>query len=710
MGLRFGSFELRPRERRLLAHGETVALGARAFDVLLALAERTNRVVSKNELLDLAWPGLVVEENNITVQISALRKVLGAAAIATVTGRGYRLALAGENEASGGPTQPSSTTVSPAPSLGKPRSIQNLVRLQRRLAVIVHADVVGWSRLVERDAPNAIQAWKSTRTELIEDSLSAYGGHPLELTPERALLEFGSVVEAVSWSLDLLAALGKRRGASASQTLHMRIGICVDDAIVDDGKLVGDGTIMAADIHQIAGHDEVLVTESVRDFAAHKLPVRFEAIGERILRRSARTVALYRVSAQVEPALERRAVARAMPGRLASLAVLPLASDGPVANAYFGDGLSEELIASLSLNRALLVIAHSSTWRFRGQQFDLRDVAAELGVRYLVTGTVRRAGNALRIGVALIEAERTNRVIWQEHYDGSDDDVFGFQARISASIAAAIDPQVQQAEIERVRRSPTDSFGAYDCMLRALAGIYQFGTAEFSSAGAMLQRAVQTDPDYAQAHAWLAWWYSLVAGEGSAPPQVEQRRLALDHAQRAVQLDPRDAWSLSVAGHLLTLFKKQHEQAIDLFDQALSINPNSAAAWARSATTLAYLGRSQESLERASRAIRLSPFDRHMFSFFTTCGNACLVAGRADEAVGWLGKALRLNPAFNGARRLQIAALVESGELLEAQDLARELMTADPDFSVQAFGSWYPLCPPYLDRLLHALRRAGLPD
>lgn len=693
-----GRVEIRPAERQLMVNGAPAPLGARAFDVLLALAERRDRVVSKNELLDLAWPGLVVEENNLSVQISALRKVLGAAAIATVTGRGYRLALSDSPQPAGA-------------ELAPPETAYSTERIVRRLAVIVHAGVVGWSRLVSRDAVAAIHAWRAARAELIEPTVARHGGRLIDLTPERVLLEFASAVDALAWSLALQHGLADRRSVGSHSPLRMRIGLSVDDVVVDDGKLVGDGVNLAAEVHQIAGHDDVLITQATRDFAIHKMAARFEPLGERVMRHSGQAMCLFRVVAGGLPGADEAGTPQPHQqwGRRPSVAVLPLLADGGEVDPYFGDGLTEEIIARLSLNRAMFVIAHSSTLRYRQRSGDPAEIAAELGVRYLLTGTVRRAGDRLRIGVSLIHAIE-DRVIWQDRYDGSTEDLFGFQDRIAASIAAAIDPQLEEAEIARIHHHyPTDNVNAYDCVLRGLAGMYQFGQPAFEHAGQMLRRAVELDPGYAQAHAHLAWWTSLSMVDVRGAIDADAGQLAYDHAMRAVQLDPRDAWVLSVAGHLLALLKKRLTQALDYFDQALALNPSCAAAWARSATTLAYLGRADESMERARNAMRLSPFDRHTFSFYTTCGNACLVAGRADEAVAWLGKALRLNPSYNAARRLQVAALVLSGELGEARELAAEFLEAAPEFSVADFGRWYPLQPPHLEIMLDALRRAGLP-
>ncbi|MBI3349587.1 MAG: winged helix-turn-helix domain-containing protein [Burkholderiales bacterium] len=692
----FQQFEIRPETRQLLVSEQPVSIGARAFDVLLALTERSQRVVSKAELLDLAWPGVVVEENNLTVQISTLRRVLGHETIVTVTGRGYRL----------------KATPLDAPAPTEPALAVNddtAPRLQRRLAVIAQAEVVGWSRLVARDPTRAATTWKRIRVDLIERSLPQFGGRPIELTAERLQLEFGSAVEAVAWAVELQELLAERRQAadpSENPAFHLRIGIAVDDVIVDDGKLVGDGVNVAADLQLSAVHDEILTTQKVSDFVSDKIAVGFEPLGQRVMQKSQRPLHVLRVVAGAR----HRAVTALRPVgvRLASLAVLPFATEGPATDAYFGEGVTEEIIAALSLNRALFVIAHGSTLRYRGNDQNPAAVAAELGVRYLVTGRVRRAGSQVRIHVSLIHAA-DQRVIWQQPFDGVVEDLFAFQTEIAAKVAAAVAPQVQDEEVAQARHRPTDSHDAYDCVLRALAGMVKLGTPEFDAAGQLLTRAVALDPGYAQAHAHLAWWYSLRQFDGLSSADGQEGRLALDHALQSVRLDARDAWALSVAGYMLSL-QKQHDEALDLFDRALTLNPSCAAAWARSAATLCYVGRAEEALARLDRAMRLSPFDQHMFWHLTICGGASFVARRYDESAGWLGKALRLTPGFNGARRLQIAALVRTGELAEARALAEQFLIDCPKFSVQEFGQWSPMQRPHLDDLMSALRLAGLPD
>ena len=476
-------------------------LGARAFDVLTVLVQHRHRVVDKSELLALVWGERVVEENNLTVQVSALRKLLGPKAITTVPGRGYRFTL------------------------------------------------------------------------------------PCQESPEAP-----------------------------------------------------------------------------------------EASGS------------------------------GQPG----IAVLPFESEGGEAGRYYSEGITEEIITSLSMNRLFFVIARTSTLHYRDPALKTADIAAELGVRYLLQGSVRRSGGRLRINAALIDSQ-LDRVMWADRFEGQEDSLFELQADIAARIAGAIDPCVREAELARAVLRPTLDADAYDCVLRGLHRQGQEGELAFQQAGRLFQQAVDLDPRYAQAHAHLAWWHCLCIGEALAGESSVHRRLAVEHALRAVELDPRDAWALAVGGQVISFLQHRFAVALDMFEQALSINPNCAVAWARSATTLGYLGRGEEARQRVRRALQISPFDQQAFSFCTTHGIASIACGDWNEAVWWLEKARRLNPRYKAPLRLLIAAQARLGHQESARALAAELMAAAPGFRVAEFGSWYPMQSPHREQVLDGLQRAGLP-
>ncbi len=691
----FGRFQVRLEERQLFADDAPVVLGSRAFDVLIALLERRDRVVTKGELLDIAWPGLVVEENNLSVQISSLRKLLGPQAIATITGRGYQFAM------------PSVEVHGMLPL--QPKRIVEPGRIVRRLSAIASADVVGWSDAVARDPDAAVKAWRAARAELVEPSMPEFGGRVIELTAENVLVEFASAVDAIRWALDLQAHLDQWRRDDRAAVLHMRIGIDVEDLIVDDGKLFGAWVQSAQRLLQSAQANQIVVSAAVRQFADQKVPARFRALDHRPQNaKVSELLAVYLV--EPLPKNEGALDGNRSPGmgNHPALAVMPFSVEASETDPYFGDGMTEEIITALSVNRTLFVIARSSTLRYRNSAATPAEIAAELGVRYLLVGSVRRRQNRLRINAELVDAG-ANRIIWAERFDGADEDLFAFQSQIAASIAAAIDPHVKEAEMARVVGRPTDSLGAYDSVLRGLSVLYTFRGDDFELAGRMFRRAIELDPAYAQAHAHLAWWHNLRFGEGRSPEISEDGREAERLSLRAVELDPRDATSLTVAGHIQSFARRKVMVAMSMFDQALSIDPNCAVAWARSATTLAYMGEGEEALRRVATAMRLSPFDPSSFAFCTTNGTAAIVTGRYDEAASWLSKAHRLNPGYRAAWRMLIAALALVGDRSEAVELSKEFMAAEPAFRVSAFGSWYPLCEPHLSRLLEGMRLGGLP-
>jgi adenylate cyclase len=584
--------------------------------------------------------------------------------------------------------------------------VQSAVRVVRRLAAIAFADVVGWTRLIERDDAAAVSAWKAVQHELIEPNIKAFSGRLIEVAGDAVLVEFASAVEAVLWAIDLLQRLDDRRAVDPANPIHMRVGISIEDAIVDEDKLLGDGVNIASRVHQMAAPDQVVITQGVRDFVWNKLPVRLVDLGEQHLKDISRPVRTYRVlsghgaAPSIQPHL--------MWDNRPTIAVLPFRGDGSEVDSYFGDGMTEEIITKLSMNRSLFVVARNSTLKYRGHIAGAADIAAELGVRYLLEGSVQRRDKRLRINAGLIDATH-NRELWAEHFDGADEDLFSFQEQIAVSIAAAIDPRLQEAEIARVRERPTESFGAYDCVLRGLAVLYKFNLPDFNLAGDMFRRAIELDASYAQAHAHLAWWHNLRFGEGMSSDMSLDQRLADEHAQTAVQLDPRDAWSLSVAGHIQSFLHKRFDVAMEMFDQALQLNPSCAPAWARSANTLAYIGRGEEAMTRVRNAMRLSPFDQLSFAYCTTNGTAALVIGRLDEAISWLNNAQRLNPRYKASKRMLIAALALSGELDRARQHAAELIAWEPDFSLSGFAKWYPLQSPYMERVLEGLRLAGIP-
>jgi TolB-like protein/Tfp pilus assembly protein PilF len=526
------------------------------------------------------------------------------------------------------------------------------------------------------------------------------------------LLEFPSAVAAVTWALDLQRVLAHTEAGEAGTGLMLRIGINVEDVIVDEDKLIGDGVNVAARIHQIAAPGEIVVTGAVRGYVWNKMPVGFTDLGERELKNIGRSIRVYRVEprrgASVVPVRSQPHLSWAKrPG----VAVLPFRDlGGNPSEGYFGEGITDDIINGLSRSHSLYVIARNSTLRYRERQMDARDIAAELGVRYILEGSVRRQASRLRISCELIDATG-NRTVWAERFDGADNEIFEFQDRIASSIVGALEPRLYQVEAARALEKPTESLDAYECVLRALSLLYTFNERDFAEAGRYLERAVSLDPLYAQAHAYQAWWLNLSRGEGRSADPARDAVQAVRSAETAVELDPDDAFCLAVAGHIQGFLNKDLDTAADLFDRALRLNENCAFAWGVSGSTYCFLGRPDEALERLRNAWRLSPFDPLSFFFSTVAGIAEFVAGRYDQAIGWLRKAQRLNARFVACHRTLTASLALSGDIDAARVAAANLLAIEPRFRVSVFTSWYPLSRAGdLERLATGLRLAGIPE
>jgi tetratricopeptide (TPR) repeat protein len=305
----------------------------------------------------------------------------------------------------------------------------------------------------------------------------------------------------------------------------------------------------------------------------------------------------------------------------------------------------------------------------------------------------------------------SGQTVWAERFDGADNEIFEFQDRITARIAGTLEPKLYEAEAARALSKPTVSLDAYECVLRALSVLYTLSATDFPQAGVYLQRAVALDPLYAQAHAYLAWWLNLAAGEGRSSDSAGDIERASRASSTAVELDPNDAFCLAIAGHIQAFLHKNLDTAVDMFDRALRQNENCAFAWGVSGSTYCFLGRPDDALERLRNAWRLSPFDPMNFFFYTVAGLAEFVAGRYDESIAWLRKAHRLNPRFRACNRTLTVSLALSGDLEGARAAAANLLAVEPTFRVSQFIARYPLRrKDDLDRLARGLRLAGLAE
>jgi adenylate cyclase len=582
--------------------------------------------------------------------------------------------------------------------------------ITRRLAAIAFADVAGFSRLMALKDVETVLRWRTLRTEIMEPHMVRHGGRIAEIAGDAVLVEFPSVVNAVRWAADVQRSQAQS-ATDESPPLHLRIAINVDDVIDEDGILQGDGVNIASRIHQAAQPGQIVVTAAVRDYVMNRLPLTFHDLGMPPMKNINRMIRVYTVKwtegARGDPVAQPYLQWSARP----TIAVLPFRTiSGTDDEAYYGEGITDEIITGLSRNKFLYVIARNSTWRYRDRDKDLRQIAIELDVRYVLDGSVQRQGTRLRINAELIDIVG-NISIWAQRYEGSTNDLFEFQDRIAGSILSSIEPRVRAVETALLGDRPTESLDAYHCVLRAMSLLYTFTLENYREAGELLERAVILDPSYAQAYAYLGWWLNFWTGEGwSKDPEADRAR-ALLVSQRAIELDREDPFALAVAGHILSFFGRNPEDALDLFDEALALNQNSAFAWGLSALTLAYLGRPDEALERLQNVWRLNPFDPLNFYFWIVAGIAEFVAGRYSEAIGWLRKSRRASPRFIACLRMLAASLAISGDEEGARKIVEELLAIEPTFRVSTFVSWYPLRrPDDLSRLGKGLLAAGVPE
>jgi TolB-like protein len=414
---------------------------------------------------------------------------------------------------------------------------------------------------------------------------------------------------------------------------------------------------------------------------------------------------------EVEARIDSAPQAGRLVGSRPSIAVLPFRNlGGDPQDTFLAEGITEDIIDGLARARSLSVIGRHSTVQYRDRRVGAKRIAQELGVGYILDGTVRPNGPGFRISANLVDAAQ-DRTVWAERYDGTDAELVGFQERVASSIVATVEPRLLEAEIARLRAKPPERFDAHDWVLRASSLLYTFDEHDLLRAGADLDRAAELDPAAARTHAYKAWWYVLCICEERSVDPARDTALAEAAARRALALDPTDAFVLAVAAHVQALLRGRPEAAADMFDASLQLNGASAFAWGLSGVTQCYLGLPDAALGRLANAWRLSPFDPLNFMLWSAAGLAEFLGGRYDRATIWLEKALRQNPRFVASHRTLTTCLWHAGRRTEARAAARNLLAVDRSFRVAPFAARYPLRRRGdMRRYVAGLRAAGLPE
>jgi adenylate cyclase len=446
----------------------------------------------------------------------------------------------------------------------------------------------------------------------------------------------------------------------------------------------------------------------VRADAAGKVDVAFDDLGEQSLKNIARPLRVYRVRLGEVPATDTPAAALALPDK-PSIAVLPFQNmSGDPEQEYFADGMVEEIITALSRIRWLFVIARNSTFTYKGRAVDVKQIGRELGVRYVLEGSVRKGGNRVRITAQLIDA--TNGAhLWADRFDGSLEDVFELQDKVAISVAGVIEPTLRQSEIERARRKRPDSLDAYDLYLRALPDAFAAMPEDANKALALLGKAIELEPDFAAAHAIIAFCHEQRYLRGGM--QEETRNAALHHARQAIAAGGDDAAALATAGFVIAVCGRDYETALTAFDRSFALSSSSALALGFSSIVRAWKGDDAIAVEQAQRAIRLSPFDPQRNLPYVGLAYAHFAAGRFEETVAAASLATQSNPRFTVPIILHAAALGSLDRSEDAKTAVQRLLELVPGITVAtAVLSARYVDPKNIAALENGLRRAGLPE
>jgi TolB-like protein/class 3 adenylate cyclase len=539
----------------------------------------------------------------------------------------------------------------------------------RRLAAILAADVVGYSRLIGADEGGTLQAFKSIRTELFDPTITAHHGRLVKTTGDGFLIEFISVVDALRCAVAVQREMAERNaGIPSDRCIEFRIGINMGDVVVEDGDIFGDGVNVAARLEALAQPGGICVSARVQEDAAGKLDIAFEDMGEQALKNIARPVRAYRVRGAVNTRAP--GVPLPLPDK-PSIAVLPFTNlSGDPEQEYFVDGMVEEIITALARIRWLFVIARNSSFTYKGQAVDVKRVGRELGVRYVLEGSVRKAGQRVRITGQLIDAV-TGTHLWADHIDGSLEDVFDLQDKVASSVAGVIEPTLQAAEIARSAGPPTDNLAAYDLYLRAYAMLWS-SARQIPGALRLLEQAIERDPRYGPALVWAAVCYARLCLDGwSEDPETDSRKGA-DLARRALEVARDDPGILANAAFALAYFGEDIGAMMALVDRALALNPNYARGWHLSGNLRLYAGQPDIAIKHIEASLRLSPRARVGMSF-SVLGAAHFASRRFDEAVPKLLLAIQEDPNYPPPYRSLAACYAHMGRLDDAREVVKRL-------------------------------------
>jgi TolB-like protein/Tfp pilus assembly protein PilF len=576
------------------------------------------------------------------------------------------------------------------------------------------ADVAGYSRLIGSDEEGTLARLTAHRRELIDPRIAEHRGRIVKTTGDGLLVEFASVVDALRCATEIQRQMpGRNADQPPDRHIEFRIGLHLGDIIHQDGDIFGDGVNIAARLETLADPGGICISDDAQRQVRGKLDVALDDVGEQTLKNIAHPVRVYRVhvaGAANAPASHLSRPTLALPDK-PSIAVLPFQNmSGDPEQDYFADGVVEEIITALSRMRWLFVIARNSSFAYKGRAVDVKQIGRELGIRYVLEGSLRKAGNKVRITGQLIDCA-TGAHLWADRFDGALEDIFDLQDQVTSSVVGAIAPKLEQAEIIRSRRKSTDSLDAYDYYLRGLSAVHRWTREASAEALDHFARAIALDPDFASAYGMAARCYSQRKASNWVEDRTREVAEARRLAEKAAELGWDDAVALATAGIALEFVVGDVGRGSALIERALMLNPNYAWAWQFKSWAEIWDGRFEDAIASVAQGMRLSPHDPHMFMMQCAMGWAQYLAGNYNEALKLAGVALEAKPDFAIALCILSAAAAQAGRQAEATAYIGRLRQQMPDLRVSnLFILLGPLKAEAQRKYAEGLRKAGLPE
>jgi len=584
--------------------------------------------------------------------------------------------------------------------------------MKRQLAAILFADVAGYSRLMDAYESETHPRMMALFEEVIEVVVPTEAGRIVKATGDGFLACFASASSAVQAAASIQQEVHRREATQPREKqIAFRMGLHSGEVVVEPRDVYGAGVNLAARLQELAEPGNLLISGVVYDQLGSNLKLPVVDLGYVRLKNIANAVRVYKIETSPRRDPPVALASHTLPHLRPSIAVLPFVEYGAgPERSYFGDGLVEDVVGALAALPDFFVISRSSTLKYRESPPNIQTVASELGVRYVVWGSVRRRDERLRISAELTDAE-TLTAIETYQSEGGAAELFELQDRLVERVVQTISPNIRGAELRRIRRKRPENLDAYDYLLRGLDLLYRLNRAEFDQAHAMFQQAIRLDDDYAAPYAFSALWHSAYILQGWSQDVAADRAAVEQFASAALQRDPLDVWALALSGQLRALWFRDFDSAFDLLDRALRTSPSSAFAYARSSPVYSYVGDGAEGRGRAMQALRLSPFDPQIFFTHAVLGFAAYTEGDYDSAIAWGRRSYAENAKYTANLRTLAASLAAGGRIEEALRIGDALLALDPGFRVRSF------CQNYAYReeerrnqLATHLLLAGLPE